>query len=234
MDIYFYLCYICRKCVKIKFMKSIETANDHTHRYSKKFDRYLKVKSTRSLEAIVRTKRLDAGFFWMEFMPLVRDIFLAEHPEFNEKQLDVLLQLHANQPFCQEDIYKCTAAKIGSGIHLDKKTTLGRRAAKDLMDKCIEHGYFKLFKQNGRYNKKLYYFSYKLGGDIKRMYEQMLCLSQIEIESVPKEIRNSIVHYRKMVKQNSYKKKFEEEKNREIFTSDRDFSIKLKQARNPK
>jgi len=167
----------------------------------------------------------------MEFWPLVRDIFLASHPELNEKKLDVLLQLHANQPFCVEDLHKCTASKISNGIKFESKTVMGRRAARDLMKQCIDHGYIKLFKQNGRYNKKLYYFSHRLGNDIRRMYEQMLCLQKIEIESTPKKIKNSEVHYKKMIKQNAYKRKFDHESGREIFTSDREFSIKLKQAR---
>lgn len=229
------LIFVSKKYNYLKFRQmadeKIKTANDHTHNYSKKFDRYLKTKSTRSLDAITRTKRLDLGFFWMEFYPLVRDIFLAKHPYFTERHLDVILQLHASQPFCMEDTYKCLAPKIHNGLRLSGPSRLGKRSVKKLFELFFKHKFIKVFKNNGRYNKKLYIFTPDMNNEIRKMYDNMLCLTKINSSEVPKELRDKQEYIRKIAKQNVFKERLTQEGEREIETSDRSFSIRLKDAR---
>jgi len=215
-------------------MEEIKTANSPRHNYSKSFKRYLKTRSTRSLLAIHRTKRLDAAFFWLEFYPLVRDIFLTKHQQFTEKEFEVMLQLHANQPFSIDDIYKCTAKGKQWGDDWTKKTSLGLRAAKGFLIKALSRKHFVLFKNNGRYNKKLYEFSPEMRTEFLRLYENMLCLSKIRTADpsfVPPIIKKSTVHYQKMLKQNFYKDCFDADIKTEVQTTNRDFALKLQIAR---
>ena len=209
------------------------TANSPKHNYSHPFKRYLKTRSTRSVEAIMRTKRLDAGFFWMEFSPLVRDIFLAKHPDISEKELDVLFQLHANQPFTVSDINFSTL-KPKSFFDFTRKTSLGERTVIKFLKKFIDMGVFRVFKMNGRYNKKLYEFTPDWNNEFKRMYEQMLCITKIrynETRFVPSQVRKSKAHFKKILKQNAYKDKFDQELKREVQTSNKEFAVKLHDVR---
>lgn len=212
----------------------IKTANTPTHNYSKSFKRYLKSRSTRSLEAILQTKRLDAGFFWMDFYPLVRDLFMARHKEYSEKEYEVLLQIHASQPFTIDDIYSSLTRKTSWNDNWLVRTTLGFRAAKSFMQKSIDNGGFVLFKKNGRYNKKMYTFSTELNNEFRRMYEHMLCLSKIRLDDpnhVPPQVRKSKPHVKKILKQNKYKDAFEADLDKKLKTSDQEFSLTLQQVR---
>ena len=215
-------------------MEDIKTANGSTYNYSKTFKRYLKSRSTRSLRAIHRTKRLDAGFFWLEFYPLVRDIFLTKHQQFTEKDFEVMMQLHANQPFSIDDIYDSTVKGKPWAEDWTKKTSLGIRAAKGFLAKTLATGAIRVFKKNGRYNKKLYEFSPEMSSEFRRMYEYILCISKIRIydtDFVPSSIRQSRSHLKKMLKQNAYKEKFETDLKSEIQTNNKEFAFKLHQVR---
>ncbi len=215
-------------------MFDIKTANDNTRNYSKSFKRYLKTRSTRDLTAIFRTKRLDAGFFWLEFFPLVRDIFLTRHRQLTEKDFEVMLQLHANQPFTVDDVYDSTVKGKGWGEDWSKKTSYGIRATKGFLAKMENFGYVRVFKMNGRYNKKMYEFTPKTNTEFRRFYEHILCISKIrfnEKEHVPPEMKKSRAHYKKMIKQNFYRDCFSKELKRDIKTTNREITLKLKNAR---
>lgn len=214
-------------------METVKTANDWTHNYTKKsFKRYLKTRSTRSLASILRTKRLDAGFFWLEFFPLVRDIFMAQHPEYSEKDFEILIQLHANQPFSVTDVEICTLKPKNYQGDWSNRTNPGARTVRHFLRKHLQNGDFRVFKNHNPYNKKLYEFSPGLNADIRRIYEQMLCLSKIRHQNdLPSVVRKSKAHMRKIFKQNSYKDKFEQELDREIKTSNDAFSAKLRDIR---
>jgi hypothetical protein len=210
----------------------IKTNNDSKHNYSKNFKKYLKTNSTRTLEAIYRTKRLDAGFFWMEFYPLVRDIFFAKHNDvLYERDFELLWQLHANQPFTIDDIMWNIIPKRINDEKWHEKTSYGIRATKDFIQRCLFHKIIELKKKNGRYNKKQYELTYEMKSEFRRMYEQMLCISKIRLADTPEKIRKSKPHYKKILKQNTYKDAFDSELNREIETSDGEFAIKIQQAR---
>lgn len=214
-------------------MEYLKTANDWTHNYTKKsFKRYLKTRSTRSLAAILRTKRLDAGFFWLEFYPLVRDIFMAQHPEYTEKDFEILLQLHANQPFSVTDIEICTLKPKDYQGDWSKRTNPGIRTIRHFLSKHLKNGTFRIFKNHGAHSKTLYEFSPALNADMRRIYEHMLCLSKIRHQDeLPSVVRTSKAHMRKIFKQNSYKDNFDNELDREIKTSNDQFSAKLRDIR---
>lgn len=215
-------------------MFEIVTANDNKHNYSRSFKRYLKTRATRSLQAIFRTKRLDVGFFWMEFYPLIRDIFMVRHPYLTIKDFEALLQLHANQPFSIEDIYSCTLTHDFAKDDWDNKTSFGFRTQKKFLHKCFKHGLFQVFRNQSPYNKKLYEFSPYARTEFKRVYENILCLSKIRYEDplfVPPKIKKSTAHYKKILKQNAYCDKFKQEASREFRTTDRQFAAKLSEVR---
>jgi len=215
-------------------MEHVITANNNKHNYSKSFKKYLKTRSTRTLEAIYRTKRLDAGFFFLEFFPLVKDIFLTRHEYLNLNDFDVLLQLHANQPFTIDDVYACTLTHDHTKDDWDNKTSLGLRRQKKFMKKCFDHNLLRVFKNHSPHNPTLYEFTPYANNEFMRMYEQMLCLSKIRINDpnhVNKKIKKSRAHYKKILKQNKYYDKFKQEFDREIKTTNREFSIKLGEAR---
>lgn len=213
----------------------IKTANDWTHTYTKKsFKRYLKDRSTRSLRAIFQTKRLDAGFFWLEFWPLVRDIFLAKHPEFTDRDLDILLQLHANQPFSKDDLFKMTIKPKDYKGDWSLKTHLGIRTGKTFLNKCLSKELFVVWKNHTQNNQTLYVFNTIFNSEFRSMYDEILCLTKIrnkEAKALPSIVRKSKTHMRKILKQNSYKEKFEKELDRTIYSSDKKIKMKLRDAR---
>lgn len=212
----------------------MKTANTPKHNYSKAFKRYIKSKSTRSIEAIHQTKRLDAGFFWLDFYPLVRDIFMAKYKQYNEKEYEALLQLHASQPFSVDDVYSCIVRKTSWDDDWSIKTFLGVRTTKSFMDRAIQQNHMVLFKNNGRYNKKLYTLSTEMNNELRRMYEQMLCLSKIRLDNpnhVPPIMKQSKVHVRKILKQNNYKEAFDADLDRKLQTSNDQFGLTLRKIR---
>src|SRR5690606_4282303 len=112
--------------------------------------------------------------------------------------------------------------------------SLGIRAAKGFLAKTLATGDIRVFKNNGRYNKKLYEFSPEMSSEFRRMYEYILCISKIRIydnDFVPASIRQSRSHLKKMLKQNAYKEKFETDLKAEIQTNDKEFGFKLHQVR---
>jgi hypothetical protein len=217
--------------------KFVKTANTRRHYYSKSFDKYLIARSSRNLRAILRAKRLEVGYFFLEFYPLVRDLFLMSHRMIDEREFEVLMQLHANQPFSIDDIRGATIKKkdfYGDVVDWSKKTSLGHRAAKDFLGRCKAHGIFKVFKENGRYNKKLWVLSEQWQNDFRRLYDNMLCLSDIRMDNhavVHPEVRKSIPHRKKIMKQNNYRAKLPNEFERELKTTNGEFAILLGQAR---
>ena len=164
----------------------------------------------------------------------MRDIFLTAHPDITEREFEVLLQLHANQPFSIDDVHYATAKKKDWNDDYTNKTGLGIRLVKKFMRKMLRRGSFTIFKKNGPHNKKLYLLSSTLNTELRRMYEYMLCLSKIRINDpsyTPQVLKNSPVHYRKMLKQNRYKDAFDAELKRKIETTDGEFNLTLQQVR---
>ena len=215
-------------------MYEVITANDNRHNYSKSFKKYLRTRSRRSLEAIFRTKRLDVGFFWLEFFPLVKDIFLTRHEFLTLNDFDVIIQLHANQPFTVDDVYAATLTHDHRKDDWDNKTSLGLRRNRKFMKKLFAHELVRVFKKHGAHNKTLYEFTPYLNKELKRLYEQMLCLSKIRHEDpryLNNKIKKSKAHYKKILKQNAYYDKFKQELEREFKTEDRHFAVKLREVR---
>jgi hypothetical protein len=225
------------KNMRIKTNTAIDlvTANSNKHNYSKRFKRYLKTRSTRSVRAILRTQRLDAAFFWMEFYPLVRDMWLRQNPQFTFREFEVLLQLHANQPFTIDDIYASTTMKRDVlQDDWDKKTSPGVRMAKDFIKRCVVFKLIRIRLNRGRYNKIMYELTPNAATDFRRIYEYMLCITKIpttDTSIVDPIMKRSTAHYKKMIKQNTLKDAFDCELEREIKTTNQDFSIKLRRAR---
>ena len=236
VKIFVYLYYICCERNKINYMSDIKTANTPKHNYGRNIKKYIKTQSTKSLRAILRQKRLDAGFFFLEFYPLVRDIFIERHKFLTEQDFEILLQLHANQPFSVDDIDACLIRKSSYKHPVDwgKRASMGYRARVRYMKMCDANGVIRVFKMNGRANKKLYEFTPKFNSEFREIYENMLCLTKVrsaDRTKVPEPLRKSIVHYKKMNKQNIYKDGLDADAEIEIKTSDNEFGIKLRDAR---
>jgi hypothetical protein len=216
-------------------MTELKTANSTKHNYNKNFKRYLKTKSTRSVKAILRTQRLDAAFFWLDFYPLVRDMWLRKNKEFTATEFDILLQLHANQPFTILDINTCTITK--RDIHNDDwhlKTKFSTKSARRFIVKCKELKIFKIRANKGRYNRNIYEFTVSANNTFRRLYEYMLCTIKIpttDKDVVDPIIKKSNTHYKKMIKQNALADAFNCELERDIKTTNLEFSIKLKRNR---
>ena len=95
-------------------------------------------------------------------------------------------------------------------------------------------GRFRIFRTHGRYGKKLYEFTPELNGEFRGLYEKMLCLTKMrhqEAKYLPSKMRSSKTHMKKILKQNSYKDKFDQELEREIKTTDGSFAVKLQEVR---
>lgn len=216
-------------------MKKIKTANSKNHNYKKNFNKYLRTTSTRSIRAIMRTKRLDAGFFPLEFYPALRDLFLDTHRIISEKDFEILLQLFSNQPFSVEDVYDCTMRKRKyDNIDWESRFNLGRRAGKEFLDRLSSQKIITLYKKHGRYNKDLYNFSTKYNSDLRAFYENMYCVRKVRMtsnEEFPTAAKKSIPHYKKMLKQNNYKDAFDNDFDTELKTDDNSFRLKLHEAR---
>lgn len=217
-------------------MADVKTANTPNHNLGRNIKKYIKTKSTRSLRSILRQKRLDAGFFFLEFYPLERDLFLERHKFLTESDFEILLQLHANQPFSKDDVSACLWRKPSHKHPIDwsVKTAMGTRARTSFLELCKANDVVRVFKMNGRANKKLYEFTPKYNSEFRKIYEHILCLSKIrsaDRTETPEAINYSIPHRKKMNKQNIYKDGLDAEPDMEIKTSDNEFSIKLSEAR---
>jgi hypothetical protein len=219
-------------------MEEVVTPNDGRHNYSKRFKRYLRTTSTKSIRAILRRSRLDAGFFFLSFYPLVRDLWLRQHMQFNNKEFEVLIQLHERQQFTIDDVYDCTVTKKDIiNDDWDKKTSLGERMAIDFIRRCIVSKMIRIWKKGGRYNKTIYEFTPNTANEFRRLYDQMLCLTKISTTDktvVDPVVKKSKAHYKKMIKQNLFKDAFDCELERDLNTSDKEFSVKLKTLLAPK
>jgi hypothetical protein len=196
-------------------MGTIKTANTSRHNFDKNFNRYVRNKSKRSLNAILRTKRLDAGFFFLEFYPMLRDFFIDTH-NVNERDFEIILQLHANQPFSIDDVYECTTRPYQLLRNIPWaskfKLNMGRRAAMGLLSDLGARGIIETFKNHGRCGKKLYVISPNWSSDIRSFYENLLCLRKvrtIDNKEFPTDAKKSPSHYRKALRQNIYKDAFD-------------------------
>lgn len=215
----------------------MKTANTKKHNYTRAINRYSATHSKRTKRAVLRTKRFDAGFFFLDFFFLCRDIILESNEFMTEYDLEVVTQLHANQPFSKDDVMDCIVSKrsYNRPIKWAKKTSYGVRATNKFMDIMIRHGVIYEFKTHGRNNKKLFVLTNRWEGIMKTMYENMLCITKIQPEdnrSFPYAMRKSKSHLKKALKQNFLKDGFDKEIENPSRFSNKEFSRLLMKLRN--
>lgn len=189
---------------------------------SKAFGQRISTSFYNSLRAMRQTKFLDLGFFWLDFLPLARDIFLYNHPGLCTIDFDTIMQLHASQPFTAYDItqlihtenivsrrvtYRSVASRAGTS-----KQTFQKKISKYEKLGIIETHV--MIKSGGR--KKLYVLTKSANSEVQRIYKYMLCVMKLKIQDLPPQIRKNKTHIRKVLKQNLYYSAFKEEEDIEL------------------
>lgn len=218
-------------------MKKIKTANSQKHNFTKNVNRYASTHSKRTKRSVYRTRRFDAGFFFLDFFFLCKDVLLEMNKFLTSSDLEVIMQLHANQPFSRADISDCIISKNSYEGEVDwsKRTSYGYRAVRKFVEVMKKEGVIKEFRKNGRHNSQLFVLTNTWESKMLSMYENMLCITKMPPEDnryFPNAMRKSRAHLKKVLKQNFLKEGFDAEIESPDKFSNKEFSRLLMVLRN--
>lgn len=185
------------------------------------------IRSTQNLKAMRQTRFIELGFFWLDFFPLVRDIFIFKYEGLDVKDFEILMQLHSIQPFSHKDvdflIRTHDPVRVRPPKFVYSMGHMHRRTFNPKMNFYIELGIlekYKLTMNEGSGRKfNAYVFTKQANEDMKALYKQMVCSQKIDIGTVPEKVAEEKRHFRKILRQNAMCDAFKEEEDRLMETT---------------
>lgn len=208
-----------KKAKKIDSYMVGSKKTDYSLKYSDAFGLRIKRSKQRSVKAINRTKLLDIGFFWMEFYPISRALFLDKYRFITGAQFEMIMQLHAIQPFGLFDFkemltYSSLRHPNSHRSGIPNTYGIGPASFKLLFKKLRTHKVIEVVDNNSGWGKreysdktdtkhKLFCFTKEFDQDITDIYLYMLCLKAIPT-NVSEDLKSIKSIYRKILKQRKY------------------------------